>query len=174
MDGVMQAASPQQEDGAIIGAYRHAMRRQMTGVAIITTMVNGQRHGMTANALMSLSMDPPSLAVCIKKTASMHDPVLSAQAFCVNLLAAQQKEVAAAFSGKLDGEARFAVGDWQSGYRDIPHLPGALSNIFCDVAGFMPWATHTLLCGRVADVSLGLGSSVLFYWNGQYGSMAAR
>ena len=93
-------------------SFKLAMRRFPAAVTVITSADQTRRHGMTATAVTSLSMDPPSLVVCVNQASLLHDIMLLARRFCVNLLRRDQVALSAAFSGALPPETRFGLGDW--------------------------------------------------------------
>ena len=80
-------------------AYRAAMRRFASTVTIITAADPERHHGMTATAVTSLSMSPPSLVICLNQKTLLHDIVYRALRFCVNVLHRDQMALSAAFSG---------------------------------------------------------------------------
>src|ERR1700677_2620698 len=82
----------------LAAAFKGAMRRLASGVAIITTSHEGRRYGMTVTALMSVSIDPPSLAVGINLSATMYRPLVKRRAFCVNLLHESHADLCTSFS----------------------------------------------------------------------------
>src|ERR1700761_9596837 len=79
------------------------MRRFPTGVAIVTTAHDGRIHGFTANAFASASLEPPTVLICVSRSATAHALIASSQRFCVNLLALEQRALAERFAG---GEPR--------------------------------------------------------------------
>src|ERR1700731_28351 len=93
-------------------SFKLAMRRFPAAVTVITSADQTRRHGMTATAATSLSMDPPSLVVCVNQASLLHDIMLLARRFCVNLLRKDQAALSAAFSGALPPETRFGLGEW--------------------------------------------------------------
>lgn len=106
---------------AIAGEFKRAMRRLASTVTIVGTAdANGNRYGTTATAVDSVSMNPPSLLVCINHAASIHAPLSGRGAFCVNVLTTEHERLVSAFSGRLTGEERFAVGDWRDDGRGHP------------------------------------------------------
>ena len=93
--------------------FRAAMRRHPAAVTIVTAADDRRHHGMTATAVTSLSLEPPSLLVCVNQTTLLHDILLAARRFCVNLLGSGQADVSGAFSGALPPGKRFDLGAWQ-------------------------------------------------------------
>jgi hypothetical protein len=85
---------------ALEGDFRKAMRTLASAVSIVSTAYDNRRFGMTATAVCSLSMQPPTLLVCINQSTSLHHPLLSAGRFCINILHADQDELARTFGRK--------------------------------------------------------------------------
>ena len=104
---------------ALEGDFRKAMRTLASAVSIVSTAHDGRRFGMTATAVCSLSMQPPTLLVCVNQSTSLHHPLLSAGRFCINILHADQDELARTF-GRKGIEDRFASGNWQVDDRGVP------------------------------------------------------
>jgi len=158
----------------VIGDFKRAMRRLASTVTIISTSdVNGNRFGMTATAVNSLTMDPPSLLICANQSASIHDPLTIRGRFCVNVLTTEHEDLVAAFSGQLKGDARFGVGTWCTDESGIPYLEGAQCNLFCDVDNIVPFATHSVIIGRVNAVRVEEGISPLIYADGKLSATQA-
>jgi flavin reductase (DIM6/NTAB) family NADH-FMN oxidoreductase RutF len=135
-------------------AFRTAMRRFAATVTIITASDHERHHGMTATAVTSVSMDPPSLLICINQKSALHDIMYRARRFCVNVLHRDQAELSAAFSGGLPSEKRFQLGRWLRCDDGLPYLADAQANLFCRKAAALPYGTHTVFVGQVEDVGL--------------------
>src|SRR5437870_10544788 len=90
--------------------FKRALRRFPAAVSVITSADQSRRHGMTATAVTSLSLDPPSLIACINRTTLLHDIMLLGRHFCVNVLRRDQIELSSAFSGGASAESRFGFG----------------------------------------------------------------
>jgi flavin reductase len=147
--------------------FRRAMRTLTSAVSVISTAHEGARFGMTATAVTSLSMDPPSLLVCINRTTSLHAPLLAARRFCLNILRADQADLAQAFGGGRAGEARFALGDWRDA-EGLPALDDAQANVFCEVDAVFSYATHSIVVGLVTAVRVSDVVTPLIYQDGRY------
>jgi flavin reductase len=91
-------------------AFRNAMRRFAATVSIISCACEGSRYGMSATAITSLSADPPSLLVCVNKSAATHRALRRGGRFCVNVLRSFHSELSQACSGKVKGEDRPKTG----------------------------------------------------------------
>jgi flavin reductase len=146
--------------------FRLAMRRMAATASIVTTRWNGTNHGMTATSVTAISMSPPSLMVAINQGASIHDPLIMARVFCVNLLCDDHDTELSAFSGKLKGPERFRQGHW-SDQHDIPRLVDAQANIFCRIVQTMPFATHTIVIATVIEALARESVNPLIYLDGK-------
>jgi flavin reductase (DIM6/NTAB) family NADH-FMN oxidoreductase RutF len=151
----------------VAAEFKRAMRRLASTVTIISTAdINGNRYGMAATAVNSVSMDPPSLLVCINQSASIHAPLTGRGAFCVNVLGTEHEDLVSAFSGRLAGAERFTVGDWRDDARGIPYLEDAQCNLVCDIERMVPFGTHSIIIGRVNAVRVAEGIAPLIYTDG--------
>jgi flavin reductase len=146
--------------------FRKAMRALTSAVTIISTGNQGQRFGMTATAVTSLSMSPPLLLICVNTAASIHPHLLESCSFCVNILHANQCDVADAFSSKAMD--RFATGEWASSHHAIPFLVSAQANIFCETEATYVHGTHRIFVSSVKAVKVRNEVNPLLYQNGQY------
>ena len=153
--------------------FRDAMRRLAATVSVVSTHHDDVRHGMTATAVTSVSVEPATLLVCINQAASIHAPLLARKRFCVNLLHADHAELSQNFAGELVGDARFTVGEWRIDEGDVPYLVDAQANLFCDLDLAVPYATHTICIGRVTAVRVRDEVAPLIYRDGSYAAASA-
>lgn len=160
--------SPAATPSGVPAAFRAAMRRFASTVTVITACDHARRHGMTATAVTSLSMEPPSLLVCVHRQTLLHDILLRAPRFCVNVLHSEQGPVSAAFSGGIPPERRFDGEEWQESEHGVPFLRGAQANLFCRKAAAIPYGTHLILVGEVEQVELCEDTSPLLYHDAAY------
>jgi flavin reductase (DIM6/NTAB) family NADH-FMN oxidoreductase RutF len=152
------------------GYFRCAMRRLAGGVSVITVGQGNDITGMTVTSVSSLSVDPPTLIVSINRESSSW-PLLKRHGFFgVNVLTADQLDIAERFAGKdgLKGAARFAGAQWTTLVSGVPLLAGALSAIDCEVEDIVERHSHAIVIGRVLDMQLSARSTALAYWRGQY------
>jgi flavin reductase (DIM6/NTAB) family NADH-FMN oxidoreductase RutF len=152
---------------ALEGDFRKAMRTLTSAVSIVSTARDGRRFGMTATAVCSLSMQPPTLLICVNQSATLHHPMLSAGMFCINILHADQDALAQTFSRKDVGD-RFAHGDWKTDDRSVPFLTDAQANVFCNVEETYGHRTHSIVVGAVYRVAVRESVHPLLYQDGRY------
>lgn len=148
--------------------FRDAMRRFATTVSIISCAHGGSRFGMSATAVTSLSIDPPSLLLCVNKSAATHRVMSRGGKFCVNVLRSVHAGLSQAFSGKLKGEDRFALGNWAQTEDGLPFLDDAQANLFCEIVRVVDYETHTIFIARVYSAKTQEGVDPLLYQDGKY------
>jgi flavin reductase (DIM6/NTAB) family NADH-FMN oxidoreductase RutF len=139
---------------SVEAAFRAAMRRFAATVTIITACDPERDHGMTATAVTSASMDPPSLIICLNQKTLLHDIICRVPRFCVNVLHRDHAALSAAFGGGVPPEKRFEIGCWLRCEDGLPYLADAQANLFCRKASSMPFGTHTIFVARVENVDL--------------------
>jgi flavin reductase (DIM6/NTAB) family NADH-FMN oxidoreductase RutF len=150
--------------------FRGAMRHLTGGVSIITAGRGNDISGMTVTSVSSLSVDPPSLIVSINRAASSWPLIKRHGVFGVNILTADQLDVAERFTGKggLKGADRFAGAEWTTRASGVPLLVGALTAIDCEVEEVIERHSHAIVIGRVLDVVASQRTAALAYWHGEY------
>ena len=157
-------APPQTE-----GGFREAMRELASGVCLITVGSGDARNGLTATSVSALSVDPPSLVVCVNRSASSFPLLAKTGSFGVNVLTADQRELAERFAGRTGaaGAERFSIGCWdESG--DAPLLEDAAAALECDVIEILERNTHAIIIGQVRRSRVARRSAALIYWRGNF------
>ena len=149
--------------------FRSAMRRFTATVSIISAAHDGTRHGMTATAVTSVSMNPPSLLVCVNRAGRLHEMMTACQRFCVNVLHAEQCGVSRIFA-QAEASERFAHGDWLENSQGVPYLRGAQVSVFCRKNAVVPYGSHGVFFGDVEQVEVRDDIAPLLYQNGDYGT----
>lgn len=150
--------------------FRGAMRALAGGVSVITVGRGNDVSGMTVTSVSSLSVDPPTLIVSVNRQSSSWPLLQRYGVFGVNILTAEQLDVAERFSGKdgAKGAARFAGAQWITGTTGAPLLVGALAAIDCEVEEVIERHSHAIVIGRVLGVQTTAPKTALSYWHGEY------
>jgi len=133
-------------------AFREAMRRFATTVSIISCSdEEGRLHGMSATAVASVCVEPPTLLICINNSTATRGALSRSGRSCVNILRVRSfhSELSQVFSGKMRGDDRFRLGNWDRAADGLPFLADAQANLFCHVDRTLDYQTHTLFLGRV-------------------------
>jgi flavin reductase (DIM6/NTAB) family NADH-FMN oxidoreductase RutF len=150
--------------------FRGAMRHLTGGVSVISAGRGKDISGMTVTSVSSLALDPPSLIVSLNRAASSWPLVKRYGFFGVNILNADQVDIAERFTGKgaLKGAERFAGAEWTTRASGVPLLVGALAAIDCEVEDTIERHSHAIVIGRVLDVQVSSRTAALAYWQGRY------
>ena len=145
-----QAAAP--------ASLRRTLGRFSTGVTIVTAAAGDRAHGMTLNAFMSLSLDPPLVAIAIADGARMAALLPAAGRFGLSILGAGQRALAEHFAG---AEAVRHIGfEW---HESVPLLRDALGHLVCEVTDVLRRGHHLLVIGRVVHHHSRAGAPLVFF-----------
>jgi flavin reductase (DIM6/NTAB) family NADH-FMN oxidoreductase RutF len=153
----------------LAGQLKQAMRNVACTVYVITLVGVGRRWGLTATAVSSLSLEPPSILVCVNRNASIHAPLMSADRFCLNALRRDQQDVAAVFGAPGLGEERFKTGSWLD-FDGAPAIREAVANILCRRVEATCFGSHSILIGQVEAVRTDHRAAPLIYRQGAFGA----
>jgi 3-hydroxy-9,10-secoandrosta-1,3,5(10)-triene-9,17-dione monooxygenase reductase component len=166
------ADAPGLRDEVSAAEFRHAIGHFATGVTIVTSVgVDGEPVGTTANAVTSLSLDPPLLLVCFDRSSVTLQAVREHGAFVVNVLGAPQRQLSANFA-RRGLAATWDDVEHRAGPTGSPRLDGVLAAIECTVHERLPGGDHEIIVGRVREVETsGMNAAPLLFWRGGYGSL---
>jgi len=143
--------------------FRNVMGHFPTGVTVVTTRgEDGAPQGLTVSALTSVSLQPVLLLVCVHLEATSHDPILRGRSFAVNLLAANQTELAVQFATGVP-EDRFSGLAWGESPLGNPLLSGCLGWLDCQVQDVFPGGDHSVILATVVDCFAREGEPLLFH-----------
>ncbi len=150
----------------LLSSFRLAMRHVAATVYAVTTGHGGGRYGILATAVSSLSFDPPSLLVCVNRTASLHAPLASAEIFCINVLGLGNRDVAEQFM-KPGSDDRFSVGRWEESH-GVPVLATAQSSFVCLRRDCHDFGTHSIFIGELVAAQHRKDAAPLTYYDRHY------
>ena len=139
--------------------FRNTLARFATGVTVVTAVENGKTHGMTANAFVSVSLDPPLVLVSLDNRSHMHHVLPVARRYGISVLAEDQRALSDHFAGRSTehNQVRFInrIG--------TPLLDGAVAYFAVKVADVHPAGDHTLYLGLVEYFESRDDKPLLFY-----------
>lgn len=148
---------------------RQAMGRFATGVTVVTTKNNDEVNGMTANALTSVSLEPPLVLVCIDRDNYTSNLIKEAKIFALNILGEEQQELSDIFarpgSGKAESLQSLKISEAITG---APIIDGSLAYLDCRVSQIHAEGDHNIFIGQVVKAEVKNDSSPLIFWNGGY------
>lgn len=149
--------------------FRHTMSQLVTGITIVTARVpRGRAVGITASSVTSLSLDPPMLLVCVGRDAEIHDVLLEAERFGVNVLAADQIDLARRFAQRE--RQHLEEGELVTSPGGAPMIPGSLARIECRRRARLDGGDHTIITGTLEWSEVGEGRP-LCYFGGRYAEL---
>ena len=149
---------------------RRVMGCFATGVTIITTRdKHGTPYGLTANAVTSLSLDPPLILCCIDRKAETFAHFYDSQCFVVNVLSEGQEELSRRFA--VSGGDKFQGIDFRLGRLETAILAGAVAHIECRIIDTHEAGDHVIHIGQVEHAEWQEGQPLLFF-RGKYGRLA--
>jgi 3-hydroxy-9,10-secoandrosta-1,3,5(10)-triene-9,17-dione monooxygenase reductase component len=161
------------ESGAIdAGAFREVCGRFVTGVCVVTSFGPDGPSGMTANAVTSLSLEPPLVIVCFDRTARTLGAVEHSRRLAIQFLAHDQEALAARFASKLPEPEKFEPVAW-SDRRGVPALAGCLAGLGCELRDLHPGGDHLIAVAEVVDLWTAEGDPLVFF-RGDYWALTAR
>jgi len=151
-------------------SLRDAMRHLVSGVCVVTAGVDDDRTGTTVTSATSLSVDPPTMIVCLNRSTAVWPIIRRYRHFCINILAEHQQEIAGRFAGRdgVKGVARYAGTHWSVLTTGASALDEALAAIDCELDHDVEWHSHALVIGAVKALRTGSGNA-LVYSHGRYG-----
>ena len=134
--------------------FREAMQRVAAPVTAITTLDGDSPAGLMATAVCSLSADPPSLIVCVNRTATAHDAILRAGIVGVSLFPDQAVDYAGHFA-KVKGADRFRNGEWIKCVTGAPIYRSAPVAFDCRIATQHEGYSHTIIIAEIVHIHFG-------------------
>lgn len=145
---------------------RRVMGHFATGVTVITTRdKDGTPQGLTANAFMSLSLNPPLVIVSVDKTAQCYACFERENGFTVNFLSEGQEEISRRFATK--GIDKFAGIQWREGSNGAAILDGVIGSVECKIIECHDGGDHTIVVGEIVNVAAS-GDRPLLFFKGKY------
>lgn len=142
--------------------FKDVMSRFATGVSIVSGIDDGRPVGFTCQSFVSLSLDPPFVAVAPARTSTSWPRIARSGSFCVNVLHEDQAALCQGFA--VSGGPKFGGVDWRPAPgTGSPVIEGSLAWVDCRVELVHDAGDHELILGRVLDLGVGEGSPLLFF-----------
>ena len=151
--------------------FRRILGHFATGVTVVAASEpGGAPRGLTANAIASVSLDPPLVLVCVERDADTHDVILGAGAFAISILGEDGEELARRFATYPAGR-KFEGVAYREEATGSPVLEAALGWIDCRLHTHHEGGDHTICVGEVVAGDAGEGAPLLYY-RGGYGRLS--
>jgi 3-hydroxy-9,10-secoandrosta-1,3,5(10)-triene-9,17-dione monooxygenase reductase component len=152
--------------------FRKVLGRFPTGVTIVTAMDGDRPTGLAIGSFTSVSLDPPLVAFLPTKTSASWSAIERSQAFCVNVMAEDQKAMTGTFASKI--EDKFASVEWDPApVTGSPRLAGSLAWMDCTVHAVHDGGDHWIVVGAVQEMDAeDRDVGPLLFYTGAYGAFA--
>lgn len=145
-------------------SFRNGLGHFASGVTIITTEIEGQTHGMTATAFMSVSLNPPLVLIAVGQHTRLHRLLVQSRRYGVSILDESQQVLSNHFAGRSDQHATEIPFIRKA---DMPLIDGAVAHIVARVMDMHDAGDHTLFIGQVEYVAW-QDTNPLIYYTGEY------
>lgn len=153
---------------------RPALRKLAKAVIIVSAQRDGIPFAMSATAVSEVSLDPPTMLVCVNRRASIHAAIVESGTFCLNILSDKHEEISWRCGGGVAASDRLKVGDWTRDPHGNPVLADAEASIVCSLIKTSSIGTHDIFVGEVTQVETSSGCDPLIYVDGAYGRAFRR
>ncbi len=159
-----------------VDGLKTAMRHFASGVTVITAGRGSARRGLTATAFSSVTMEPPTVLVCVNRNGESHAAIEDAGHFCVNILCDASQDVAASFAGMTGrtGADQFEGFEWIETRVGAPAYAFALAHIACTLEESVVAGSHSIFIGRVEEVAVDPDRRPLLHYNRGFHQLGAR
>ncbi len=155
--------------------FREAVSRFATGITVVTCVVDGVDHAMTANAFASVSINPLLVLVCVERDSRFHDAISATSAWGVSILAADAEPTSRWFATKgrpLEGQLRKS-GHHRSPRHGVAWIDGALASLECSTTDVHQAGDHDIVIGEVIELETAVPPTLepLLYYRRNYRSL---
>jgi flavin reductase len=151
--------------------FRLAFGQLATGVTVVTAERGvGKVHGMTANTVTSVSLDPLLILICVDQCANLLPLVKQKKRFGVSVLKEDQQAISKYFAQteeSVETETKLGI-RYRWTPSGIPLLEDALAHLACNVVASYIAGDHTIFIGEVESVEVFEGDPLLFFRKGYH------
>ena len=148
-------------------SFRNACGRFATGITIVTTELDGEVHGMTANGFMSVSLDPALILISVAHHTNMHQLLQQTQKYAVSILNGDQEMWSSHFAGWHQENLEVTF----DRIADSPVVPNAIAQFVTEMFAQHEAGDHTLYLGRVTHFTYQEEGAPILFYTGQYKQM---
>ncbi|MEE2961594.1 MAG: flavin reductase family protein [Myxococcota bacterium] len=146
--------------------FKETLASWASGVTVVTTVYGEERHGLTASAFSSLSMDPPLVLVCVNKGSRSDEAIKQGEAFGVSILGTDQVFWGERFAGfHGDVEDRFDGCETFTRETGSPILTGSLGWLDCRLWAVYDGGDHHIFVGEVVEAGSDAGKKPVMYYD---------
>jgi flavin reductase len=153
---------------------RSLMGRFATGVTVVAARHGPLLAGMTANAVASISIDPPLMLASIGRRAETHTAIVGSHAFAISVLADDQRSIAECFAQPTTASklTRFCGAAWHEAETGSPILDGAIAYFDCRLTARHAGGDHTMFIGEIVAAGYREDAEPLLWYGSTYRRLA--
>lgn len=153
---------------------RAMMARFATGVTVVAARQGPLLAGMTANAIASISINPPLMMASIGHQSETHGAILGSHSFAINVLAEGQRAIADCFAQPTTAAKlrRFCDAPWHEAETGSPVLDGAIAYFDCRLVSHHPGGDHTIFIGEIVAAGFDEAAEPLIWYGSRYRRLA--
>ena len=155
---------------------RFMMGRFATGVSVVAARQGPFLSGMTANAIASISVDPPIMMASIAKHSETHTAILGSHSFAISVLAADQQPLAECFALRISADKlrRFCDAAWHEAETGSPILEDAIAYFDCRLMERYDVGDHSIFLGEIVAAGYREDAAPLLFFAGEYRHVTDR
>lgn len=154
--------SPSVQGSPSPAEFRDALSRLPTGVTVVAALGPDGPLGATANAVTSLSLDPPLMLACLDRGSRTLAAIEAARRFGISVLRAGHAPLARSFATKAPHDEKWREIEWHE-RSGAPILAGALTSVTCELRERHDGGDHVILTGAVLDLARSDGNPLVFH-----------
>ncbi|MDI3408795.1 flavin reductase family protein [Streptomyces cavernicola] len=147
-------------------AFRDVLGRFASGITVVAGLDDGEPVGFACQSFASLSLDPPLVMLAVGRSSSSWPRIERAGRFCVNILAAEQREICARLG--RSGPDKFAAVPWSVSEHGTVRIEGALAAVECELRAVHEAGDHYLATAEVVALGAREDGSPLLYFRSRY------
>jgi 3-hydroxy-9,10-secoandrosta-1,3,5(10)-triene-9,17-dione monooxygenase reductase component len=147
-------------------SLRKAFGRFATGVALVTTVIDGEPVGLIVNSFASVSLEPPLVSFCPSRSSLSWSRMRRTGRFALNVLGRRHEDFATRAAPA--GADRFAGVHWEPGRGGVPVLTDALAALQCDIVAEHRAGDHWIVVGRVEHLRTSTGTDPLVFFDSAF------
>ncbi|MDE1821845.1 MAG: flavin reductase [Euryarchaeota archaeon] len=144
------------------------MGRFATGVTVVTAHHRGVDAGMTVNAFVSVTLEPPTVLICLNRRADTTPVVEASGKFAITILSARERHLSELFASRAPSHEKFQGVPLHRGTLGPPLLDGGLGSLECEVVHRVEHGSHVLFFGQVVALETGGEELPLVFWKSEY------
>jgi flavin reductase (DIM6/NTAB) family NADH-FMN oxidoreductase RutF len=155
---------------------RAMMGRFATGVTVVAARQGPLLAGMTANAIATISIDPPLMMASVNRRTETHQAIIDSHAFAVSVLSVEQQALAECFAQPITAAKlrRFCDAPWHEAETGSPILDGAIAYFDCRLVERYAAGTHTIFIGEIVAAGFEEEGEPLLYFASQYRTLGLQ